>query len=104
VRGAAQLPDPEGDQHGAQQRVRRQEDERDGKQGPRDGLRAQRPHPLGQVACHGAGQGIPVRVPAAWPGRGEHGCGGQQVAEGIGADQPPDPADRQQDAAERAAD
>jgi hypothetical protein len=57
---AAQPLDPEGDEHGAQRRVRRQEDGRDGKQRPRDGLRAQRPRPLGQVAGHGAEQATDI--------------------------------------------
>ena len=40
VLAAAQPLDPEGDEHGAQRRVGRREGDRDGKQGPRDGLAA----------------------------------------------------------------
>ena len=57
MRRAAKAPHAEGDQHGAERRVGRQEDDGDGEQGARDSLAAQHPQAFGQVGADGADRG-----------------------------------------------
>jgi hypothetical protein len=57
-----------------------------------------------EIAGYAADRRLVVRALAVRPGRHEHGGGGQQVAEGVTADEPFNAVDGQQDAAERATD
>ena len=52
---------PKRDEHGAERGVGGQEDDRDGKQRPGDGLAAQDAHALDEVAGHVADRGLAVR-------------------------------------------
>ncbi len=118
---AAQALDPEGDQHSAERGVGGQEDDGDREQGPGHGLGAQDLHARADLPRY-----VPDRGPAAplvpgrpgrpdyggpaaplvagRPGRHGDGGGGDQVAEGVCADQPSDAEQGQQDSAEWAAD
>lgn len=104
VPAAVQPLHPQRDEHGAERRIGAQEDDGDGKQCPCDGLVAQDAHALDEVAGRFAHRELVVRVLPVRAGGQHHRGSGQQVAEGVSADQPFDSVDGQQDSAEGAAD